>query len=205
MRIELYYDVVSPYSYAAFVLLDRYRTHWNATVELKPILLGGVLKSTGNQPPLNLPARAPYLLEDLGRLSRRLGIALHQPQGFPLPTLRAMRTLTAVARTHPDVLRPASLALFDAFWGRNDDVETSPVLLAALAEAGLSPDDAARLVDAADSPEVKDALKAETAAVVARGAFGAPSYFVGDQMYFGSDRIEQLAFDYDLPYRGAHP
>ena len=109
------------------------------------------------------------------------------PARFPLVTLRTQRFLAAVECTRPAQVAPVALALYKAYWAEGQDITTDPVLAAAA--AGL---DTAALIAAIDAQETKDHLRATTDEAVRRGAFGAPSMFVGDAMFWGNDRLPLL-------------
>ncbi len=127
--MELFYDVISPYSWVAFEILCRYRTQWNLTLELKPFLLGGVMQASGNSPPAKVPAKGPYMLQDLERIRRHAGIPLTPPKDFASTILRkgslkAQRLLTAASLYAPDAVE----ALSRAFWRRTWE-NVSPLVL----------------------------------------------------------------------------
>ncbi len=200
MNIELFYDLESSYSYLAFTALDRYVPAVWPGVELvlRPALLGGVFKAVGNVPPATLPARAPYLVSDMARLARWYGVPMQIPDGFPSTSLQVMRALTAVSQREPAKLRDVTRALYRAHWGEGKAVDTPE----AWAAAGAGFVDAATVQD----PAIKDALKKTTEEAVARGAFGFPAMFVdGGDLFFGADRIELLAREHGLPWRGPAP
>lgn len=207
-KLELYFDIVSPYSYLAAVALERYTRGptplWDLELCWRPALLGGVFKAVGNVPPASLPQRAPYLLKDVARLSRLFDVPMSFPDPFPGDTLRCMRLLTAADLSAPDVVGPLSLALWRRHWGEGHEVQSDESLLSACAAAGVK-DGAALLARIADV-EIKDALRRRTDEAVARGAFGFPAIFASidgeDELFFGSDRLELLAFLLGLPWRG---
>lgn len=212
MRIELFYDVVSPYARAAFTCLRRWAPRWEAELVLRPFLLGGVMKATGNTPPAFLPARGLYMAKDLVRIGRYFDVTLLLPDDFPKATLGAMRVLTQVEEHANEHLAAASEAFFARCWdGGNVNVNDAAVQTAALLEAGIDEGTAARFVAGVSDPAVKARLMAITDEAVERGAFGAPTYFVRkddsseEEMFFGSDRIGMLAFLYDLPFDGPVP
>lgn len=212
VRIELFYDVVSPYSRAAFASLRRWAPIWEAELVLRPFLLGGVMKATGNSPPALLPARGLYMAKDIERLGRYFDVALVLPVDFPKNTLTAMRVLTQVEEQAHEHLGAASEALFERCWGGGgDDVNDPAVLKSALVEAGIDDTTAARFVAGTSDPEVKARLVRTTEEAVERGAFGAPTYFVRkhngdeDEMFFGSDRLPLMAYLYDKPFPSPVP
>ena len=210
MRIELFYDIVSPYSYLAFVALERYRPIWQMDLVLRPAFLGGVMKAVGNVPPASLPQRAPYLIKDILRLSRWFGTPpLALPPSFPGNTLTAMRLLTAVQQLHPEHLSSLTRALFELHWTEEQDVIEESAFLTAGKRAGIDDEVVRSLFAAASTQPNKDRLKQATDEAVARGAFGFPALFVdiggNDELYFGGDRLPLLAHDLGLPWYGPVP
>lgn len=210
IRVELYYDIVSPYSYLAFAALNRYERRWQLDLELLPVFLGGLMKDVGNQPPIYLPARAPYIAKDVLRLSGYFDLPMRLPAGFPVNTLPTMRFLTAVADEEPQALRPLSALLWQRLWAEDADVTSAEALQIACEEVGLGRATAERLVERMNEPAVKDALKARTEEAARRGAFGAPTYFVRgtdgeDEMFFGCDRLPVLAHELGLEWLGPNP
>ncbi|MCC7541515.1 MAG: GNAT family N-acetyltransferase [Deltaproteobacteria bacterium] len=188
-KLELFWDVVSPYSYLATSQLEGVRARTGATIVLRPFLLGAVMKATANNPPALVTAKVPYLLKDLLRWRDAYGIPMKMPgEGGPFPfnSLFAMRTATAAAMASDHAGESACHALFAAYWRDGRDVMQPDVVAAALTSAGL---DGAALVAAASTDAVKDALRAHTDEAIRRGAFGAPTMFVGDEMFFGNDRL----------------
>jgi glutathione S-transferase kappa 1 len=203
MRLELFYDVVSPWSYLCVESLRRYRDRWQLELVLRPAFLGGVMKATGNAPPASLPARGVYLMRDLARSSRHFGVPLSFPSEFPTNTIAPMRLLCLVRREAPAALEPLSLALWRRYWGEGLVVNTDEVLREACAAVGVDPALCGHLQD----DDVKQLLRNATDEAVDRGAFGFPAFFVTDadgdeQMYFGSDRLALFAFDFNLPWDG---
>lgn len=158
-----------------------------ATVRWRPFLLGAVFKATGNDLPIKVASKARWMLADMTAWARHYKIPFQMPARFPLVTLRTQRFLAAVERAHPDQLAPVAQALFRAYWAEGQDITTDPVLAAAA--AGL---DTQALLAAIDAQENKDHLRATTDEAVRRGAFGAPTMFVGDAMFWGNDRLPLL-------------
>lgn len=205
LKVEFFYDVVSPYSYLAFEVLLRYRPLWKIDLVLRPAFLGGVMKSVGNVPPATLPARAPYLARDLQRKSRYFDVAMGFPEDFPGNSLPAMRLACLIQHEQPAKLETFSRALWRRHWGEGKEVTTTAALEEVCAAAGVDPALVARIGE----PEVKDRLKAATDEAVARGAFGFPAIFAvvdgEEQMFFGSDRFDILANELGLPWHGPNP
>jgi len=208
-KLLFHYDIVSPYSYFAFHVVRRHQSSWRAhgvDVDFKACFLGGLLKSTGNQSPISLPARAPYMMADFVRCGRYYDVPLQLPDGWPTNTLPAMRALAAMERDGLAGLDDVIAHLFDAHWGRGRWPADLDALTTLLTEAGV--EQAADYVAQAQTPEVKTLLKAATEACAAYGAFGLPALVLLDDdgadpaLYFGADRLPMLAFDATLPWHG---
>lgn len=177
--IEFFFDVVSPYTYLASTRIDAAAAAAGVSVIWRPFLLGAVMKATGNKPPALVPARGRYMFKDLQRWSKRLGVPLALPSAFPTSTLTAQRILAA--NPDPKVMRRTAQALFHAYWADGHDIGDISVLSNILGQD---------IVDTAATDAAKDALRAHTADAIARGAFGAPTFYAGDHMYFGNDRLD---------------
>lgn len=181
--LEFFYDFVSPYSYLASTRVEALARRTGAALRFRPFLLGGVLKATENKAPADTPAKYRHLQVDVARWARRLSVSCAWPPKHPFSTVLAMRcALAAEAR---GALVPFTHAAFRAAWVEGRDL-TSPDELSAIASSlGL---DGVALVAAA--PEHKAALVAQTDEAVRRGAFGAPTFFVGEEMFVGNDRLD---------------
>lgn len=201
-KLELFYDIVSPYSYLAFVALHRYQQAWDLDLVLRPAFLGGVMAETGNVPPASLPARAPYMLRDVARNSRYFDLPMAMPEEFPGKTLNAMRLLIVVKDAMPALLSPLSRALWERHWGLGKEVHDPGTLASICTTVGVDP----ALVARTSEQATKDALKAATDEAVRRGAFGFPAMFTDvdgdDELFFGSDRLNLLAHELKLPWHG---
>lgn len=179
-QIEFFYDIGSPYSYLAATQMDAVARETGLPVVWRPFLLGGVFKGAGNQPPIAVPARAPYLLKDITRCSAQLGVPLRMPARFPTNSLPVMRTLAGLPAAD---LPAASLKMFRAYWFDGIDVADQEAIASILG---------AEAVARAGDEAVKQKLKDNSEEAVRRGAFGAPTFFVGDEMFFGHDRMSLL-------------
>ena len=185
--VEFFFDVGSPASYLAWTQLPRLAAEANAVVAWRPMLLGGVFKATGNASPVTVPAKGRWMTDDLARWARRYGVAFRIPPHFPINTLTLMRGATGMQLRHPDRFELYVDVVERAMFETPKNLGDPDVLVATLRDAGFDPAEFAALV--AD-PDVKARLIATTEEAVARGAFGAPTFFVGEQMFFGQDRLD---------------
>lgn len=184
-ELEFFFDVGSPASYLAWTQAPDLCRRTGATLRYRPMLLGGVFKATGNASPAAVPAKGRYSGRDMQRFARRYGVTLTMNPHFPVNTLMAMRLATAALDSEQ---RDTVLAaLFEGLWLRERDLSDIDVLGKTLTEAGL---DAAHWAALAQDQTVKDRLKATTEEAVERGVFGAPTFFVGEEMFFGQDRLD---------------
>jgi 2-hydroxychromene-2-carboxylate isomerase len=188
-RVEFFFDYGSPYSYLVDRLLPDLARRHGAEIAYRPMLLGAVFQATGNRSPMQEPVEAKrrYATAALPRTARVLAIPLVFNPHFPIQTLRLMRL--AVAAQQQGVFETLHPALFRAFWTERVDLGDDAELAALLDKAGLA---ARALLDATATPEVKAALRANTDEAVARGVFGAPSLFLGNELFFGVDHLPHL-------------
>ncbi|NXN92368.1 GSTK1 transferase, partial [Rhinopomastus cyanomelas] len=199
--VELFYDVVSPYSWLGFEALCRYQHIWNIDLHFRPAFLSGIMQATGNKPPAMLPKRGEYLLKDVRRMAKYYQVPLRITENslqhmLTISTLGAMRFLTAADMTEPRYLEPLSREFWLSFWSQHEDISKPDNILAVARKAGLSPDLSQKLLEKISSPEVKNRLKETTEEAMKYGAFGMPAvvahYNGKPHLFFGSDRIELL-------------
>lgn len=186
-EVEFWFDVGSPAAYLAWTQMPQLAATTGARVILRPMLLGGVFQATGNQSPMQVPAKGRYMQADLQRFAQRLGVPFSHNPFFPINTLALMRGAIGLQMREPDRLRAYGDAVFRAIWVDALDMNQPAVVAGVLKAAGFDPMAVLALTQDA---EVKDRLKAETQEAVARGVFGAPTFFVGSQMFWGQDRID---------------
>lgn len=180
--LEFFYDFVSPYSYLASTRVEALAARTGASVRWRPFLLGGVLKATGNRAPIETVAKGRHMWVDLTRWARRLDVPFRRPATFPFGSILGLRAALAAP---PAELPRLTHAVYRAAWGDARDIADPGVLTAVLSEAGV---DGPALVAAA--PTMKEALAAQTQDAVDRGAYGAPTFFVGAEMFVGNDRLD---------------
>ena len=188
--IEFFFDIGSSYSYLASTQMDGVSQRTGAPVRWRPFLLGAVFKATGNDLPIKLPPKARWMVSDMKLWADYYGVPVRIPSRFPIVTLRAQRALCSAERIHGEAGVPKfAQALFRAYWAEDQDPTTDEVITAAATSAGL---DAAPIIAGIEAQETKDLLRATTDEAVKRGAFGAPSMFVGDTLFWGNDRLPLL-------------
>jgi len=179
-KVEFFFDITSPYSYLATTQFDALLQRCPTELRWRPFLLGGVFKATNNHAPVEVPAKFEFMKKDLTRWARFYGKPLSMPSRFPLLALLSMRALTSLSY---EEMVPAAQRLFTAYWVEDLDV-ADPEVVGQLIGAPA--------VEQASNPQIKEILKQTTAEAVERGAFGAPTFFVDDQMFFGNDRLQFL-------------
>ena len=185
--VEFFFDFGSPTSYLAWTQLPKLAAEAGARLVWRPMLLGGVFKATGNASPVMVPAKGRWMNQDMARWARRYGVPLAMNPHFPINTLTLMRGATGLQMRQPADFERYVDTVFRAMWETPCNMGDAAVLAQVLQRAGF---DAEALLALAGDPEVKARLVATTEEAVARGVFGAPTIFVGEQMFFGQDRLE---------------
>ncbi len=185
--VEFYFDFGSPTSYLAYTQLPGICAESGAELVYRPVLLGGVFQATGNASPIAVPAKGRYTLIDMSRFARRYGVPMKMNPHFPINTLTLMRAATGVQLRQPERFEALLACVFKGMWVDALNLGDPAVLGPLLAEAGFNPQ---ALLALTAEQEVKDALKANTEAAIKRGMFGAPTFFVGNEMFFGQDRLD---------------
>jgi 2-hydroxychromene-2-carboxylate isomerase len=192
VSVEFHFDFGSPNAYLAHLVIPEIERRTGASFRYVPVLLGGVYKATGNRSPgeafAGIRNKPEYEQLETERFVRRHGItAFARNPFFPVNTLRIMRG--AVAAEMDGGFSQYVDAVFHHMWGQPKKMDDPEVIRAALDESGV---DGAALLARIEDPGVKQALIANTEASVARGTFGSPTFFVGDEMWFGKDRLRDV-------------
>lgn len=189
--VDFIFDFGSPNAYLAHKVIHGVEVRTGARFRYVPCLLGGIFKATGNQSPIaafaNVPAKLVYENLEMQRFIARHDIPFAMNPYFPVNTLTIMRGAVAV-EGEAAFVRYVD-AVFDAMWRAPKKMEDPGAIRAVLDAAGL---DGARLLEKTQAPEVKAKLMANTEEAVARGVFGAPTFFIGDEMWFGKDRLRDV-------------
>lgn len=186
---EYFFDYTSPTAYLAVPVALGVEARTGAEMRLRPMFLGGVMQGSGNKPPGTVPAKAKYMNRDLQRCAAHIGVPMYMNPAFPINTLGVLRATTGM--TDAAEQRRFVITLFEAAWG-----QPNPVNLGDMAEVAklcaANGFDAAAIAAQATAPANKEKLKETTDEAIARGVFGAPSFFVGDDLFFGHDRLDYV-------------
>lgn len=191
--IEFFFDCSSPWTYLGFHNIQPLAADAKVPIRWRPILVGGVFNAVNpsvyaarDHP---VPAKRDYQLKDLQDWARLAGLKIVMPPTvFPVNSVKAMRgCLWADAQGR---LLPFATAVFEAYWGRDQDISQDTVLADVCARCGI---DAPAFFAGIAQDDIKVQLKANTEELIRRGGFGSPTIFVdGDDMYFGNDRLPLL-------------
>ncbi len=192
--VEFLFDFVSPTSYLAYMVLPRIADRADAHVTWTPVFLGGIMQATGNRPPGTVDAKRRWMADDMARWVQHYGIPYKRNSAFPVNTLTILRG--AMAYLDDPVLRYYCDAMFHAMWVEDRDLSQRAEIDAVLDGLGMDPQ---IFHERVAEPAIKERLKANTDDAVARGVFGAPTFFVGDAMHFGQDRLWMVAEDLGIP------
>ena len=187
--IEFFFDCSSPWTWLAFHNIQPMARELGVRIHWRPVLVGGIFNAVN--PSVyefrehGVPAKQAYLKKDLQDWARLAGLKIvFPPTVFPVNSVKAMRG--CILLEAEGKLVPFAQAVFEAYWTYDRDISQDAVLAEICARIGTDPQ---RFFAGIATPEIKAALKANTDEVIARGGFGSPTIFVGDDMYFGNDRL----------------
>ncbi|GBD39027.1 2-hydroxychromene-2-carboxylate isomerase [bacterium HR37] len=183
-KVEFYYDIASPYSYLASTQVEKVCQRCGAELDWRPFLIGGVYKETGNRAPLEVPNKKAYMIVDLKDWARYYGVELNFPELFPLNSLKVMRG--AIVAKEIGRIRDYTHKMFRLYWVEGEDLSKDEILRKGVEAIGM---DANWFMKRIGDQDVKDKLREETSKAVSRGAFGAPTFFIGERMFWGNDRL----------------
>lgn len=197
-NIEFFFDISSPWTYLAFHNIQPLAKELNVPVRWKPILVGGIFNSVNpsvyamRENPV--PAKWAYMKKDLQDWAReaKLNIVM-PPKVFPVNSVKAMRGCIWLDQQtpvgEPSQMLPFARAAFEAYWAREEDISQDDVLADLCEQCGI---EVKAFFAAIGQAAIKEQLKANTEEVIRRGGFGSPTMFVGDDMFFGNDRLPLL-------------
>lgn len=185
-KVEFFFDVGSPYSYLAYHQLPKIAKARNAEIVWRPMLLGGVFQATGNSSPATVPVKGQHSTIDLERWAKYFDVPFQNNPNFPINTLLLMRGATGMQMRGDAAFQGYLSAVFSAMFEKPRNLNDPSELAAVLDAAGIAP---SLVLELASDATVKEKLKQDTQEAVARGVFGAPTFFVGSDMYWGQDRL----------------
>ncbi len=189
--VEFFYDYSSPWTYLAFTKIDGLCRKYNADLQWRPFLVGGVFNTVNPSVyefrEKGVPAKQHYMAKDMSDWARYYGLKIVMPPSvFPVNSVKALRG-ALVALEHPGKFLPYSYRVFETYWGEDQDISQDEVLRKIVAAVGL---DEEEYFDKIKRQDYKDRVRANTDAVIERGGFGTPTIYVnGDSMFFGNDRL----------------
>ncbi|KAF4684003.1 hypothetical protein FOZ60_008369 [Perkinsus olseni] len=220
VKVEFFYDVISPYTYLAWQTLKQYRTAWNVDVVLRPVFLGGIMKGSKNRPPAMVPNKGKYMQEDLRRAARILDVLmLRAPRNFfsqvALQILTVQRLLAAASdqKTREKLTESA----FKALWednslrdSQNNLMEINDEFLRGICgSAGLDGTAADKMIEESKTVGKADLVQATDEALEKYHSFGSPTIVVHacdkPHTFFGGDRWEHIAHLLNKEYHGINP
>jgi 2-hydroxychromene-2-carboxylate isomerase len=184
---EYWFDFGSPAAYLAFTQLPKLEIETNTKAVYRPMLLGGVFQATGNQSPASVPAKGAYTFKDFARFAKRYGVPFNSNPHFPINTLLLMRGAVGLQLHQPERFIGYCDAVYSAIWVNALNMNDAATVGKVLQNAGFDPQ---ALMTLANDPATKEALKSATTEAVTRGIFGAPTFFVDEQMFWGQDRLD---------------
>jgi 2-hydroxychromene-2-carboxylate isomerase len=187
--IDFYFEFASPYGYLASTQIDAVAERHGRTVAWRPIMLGAAFKETGARPLMQTPLKGPYLLHDVPRFARYLGVPLTLPPVMPMNSLAASRACVWLDEDDPALAKRLAKTLLHVHWGEGRDLGAAEAV--AEIAAGLRIERAALLAAVAEQ-RIKDLLKERTQAAIERGVFGSPFVFVDGEPFWGADRLPQV-------------
>ena len=192
--VDFYFDFSSTNSYFAAFMLPEICARNDARLNWMPTHFAAVFRGTGFDVMAMTARKARYLWRDHARYAELTGLPFKRPRRFPIKTAAALRTVVAAGRaTGSDELsrervhRSISQAIMRAYWERDEDISDPGVIATIATSAGFDGD---ALVANADSASIREEVTAITDRAIARGVFGAPTFFVGDEMFWGKDRLD---------------
>jgi 2-hydroxychromene-2-carboxylate isomerase len=186
-RVDFYFDFSSTNSYFAAFMLPEIAARCGAEVNWLPLHSAALFRGTGFDVMEMTPRKARYLWRDHARYAEFTGLPFCKPSRFPIKTAAALRCAVALS----GAARAAFCqAVFRSYWERDEDIADPRVLDALTRGAGLN---TASILRAAETPEIRGGLRAITARAAERGVFGVPMFFVGDEMFWGKDRLDFVA------------
>ena len=187
--IDFYFEFASPYGYFASKRIDGLAAKYGRRVNWRPIMLGAALKITGSQPNAVVPMKGDYFKRDIERCAKVLGVPFTRPDKMPMNSLPASRAFYWLNDSDPQKAKELAQAVYGAHWGMGRDLSDVQEVARVAEPLGIDPEE---LKAATQDPAIKEKLKQETEASIARGVFGSPFVFVDEEPFWGADRLDQV-------------
>jgi 2-hydroxychromene-2-carboxylate isomerase len=188
--VQFYFDFSSPYGYFGATKIDELAAKYGRQVDWFPILLGAIFKITETKPLVNLPLKGPYSRHDLDRTARLHKIDFTMPTNFPISTHQTARAMLFIQKKHgKDVARDFAKSIYRAYFVDDVNIGEVDVILNVAAQCGL---DRHEIEHGMAEQEIKDQLKADNDAAIAKGIFGAPFIMIDGEPFWGFDRFYQI-------------
>jgi 2-hydroxychromene-2-carboxylate isomerase len=187
--LEFYFDFSSTYGYLGSHLIEALAAKHGREVIWKPILLGAAFKATGLPPLPTIPLKGDYAFRDVLRCARYYGIAYRHPSVFPISTVAPARAVWWMQAQDRAKAKALARALYDAYFQKDINISNPSDTVRVAASIGVDP---ATLEAGLNDQAVKDKLRTEVEAAIARGVFGSPMVFVDDEPFWGVDRFDHI-------------
>ena len=187
--VHFYFDFSSSYSYFAYDRIGAVAGKHMRDLVHRPIALGAIFKERGHAPDMPGTDKGSYIFHDVERQAALLGKPYAWPKPFPYNSIPAARGFYWLDANAPDLAQPYVAAVFETVFGKGQAVDDPGTLADVAKSVGA---DAAAFKDGIAEPAIKSRLIEETEAAKAKGVFGAPSFTVGDELFWGADRLESL-------------
>jgi 2-hydroxychromene-2-carboxylate isomerase len=187
--VTWYFDYSSPYTYLASTRLEDLCARYGYDLSWRPVLVGGIFNAINQSvyQARGTPAKARYGAKDVTDWASYYGIPFSFPSVFPVNSVKALRG--ALLAIEKGLISPYSSRTFRAYWAEDRDISDDAVLIEIAQEVGI---DEKQLIAWTQAPQAREQLRAITQEAMDRGVFGSPSIFLGDDMYFGNDRLVLL-------------
>ena len=188
---EFFFDYTSPTAYIGDFAARAVAERTGAEMIYRPMFLGGVMQATGNRPPGTVPAKAKYLSVDVPRCAARYGLTYKLNPAFPINTLKLLRASLALQEEDPATFERLRDESWARIWGASGpkDLGKADEIKSMCEDLNL---DAERILAWGSDDGLKAKLAANTEEAIERGVFGAPTFFVGDEIFFGHDRLDYV-------------
>jgi len=187
--IEFIFDFSSPYSYLASEQIEPLAARHGRSVDYQPMLLGAAFKATGQPVLVDVPLKGEYSKRDFARSARYAGVPFTMPQPFPIATVGAARAFLWLKDSDPARSLAFLHAAFRTYFAQGRNLSENPVLADVLRQVSVDPEQAFAAIA---QPAIKERLKAQVDALLARGVFGAPYIVVDGEPFWGNDRLPQI-------------